>query len=139
MIELFQQGMLSSILATNNTAAALELLQNGQYAFNDPIEGVTLHAQFLYSAIKHANKEVLQFLLALPVISDINFFKYCGYTPIGLAVEEGKKDLVPLLLTKTDKNFALHMAVKLHHENTKKVLLASCVFKEKFLQFLGLR
>lgn len=137
MIDLLIPGILS-VLSANNTPAALELLQEGQMAFNNPIQGAALHAEMLYSCIKNANLEVLKSLLNLRVLSDIYFLKFCGHTPISLALEEGKVDLLPLLLAKTDKNFALHMAVKLKQEKTLKYLLATCIFKERLLKFLGL-
>jgi hypothetical protein len=137
MIELLIPGVLS-VLTANNTPAVLQLLQEGQVAFNHPIEGAALHAEMLYSCIKNANQEVLKSLLNLKVLSDIVFFKFCGHTPISLALENGNIDLLPLLLTKTDKNFALHMAVKLKQEKTLKYLLTTCIFKERLLKFLGL-
>lgn len=138
MIEIFQHGVLATLLAANNTAGALELLQSAQFVLEGTVEGMELHAEVLYCAIKNANQEILQFLLNIPVLSDISFFKFCGHTPISLAVENGCQDLIPLLLAKTDKNFALHMAVKLKQEKTRKLLLSKCIFKTKLLQFLGI-
>jgi len=138
MLDLLYQGLLTSI-SSSDTATALALLQEHRAEFLDPIEGICLHARALYYAIKSANREVIQYLLNLPVLSDIVFFKFCGHTPISLAVEEGREDLVPLLLAKTDKNFALHMAVKLKLFKTKRLLLKKCFFKEKLLRFLGLQ
>lgn len=132
------QGIEAAILAAD-TAKALELVQNHQSIFLDPIGGAFLHAQIAYCAIKNANREILQSLLKLPVLSDIQFFKYCGHTPLSLAIEEGREDLLPLLLAKTDKNFALHMAVKLKSSKTIQVLMKKCVFAERLLHFLGLR
>jgi hypothetical protein len=123
----------------SDTASALALLQDHQADFLDPIQGVYLHAQVLYYAIKNTNSEIIRYLLNLPVLSDIVFFKFCGHTPISLAVEEDRNELIPLLLTKTDKNFALHMAVKLNLFKTKNLLLKKCVFKQKLLRFLGLQ
>lgn len=136
MIDLLAQSILASILTADNTAT-LVLLQDHQTMFVDPIEGVALHAKILYYAIKNANQDIIRYLLNLPVLSDIPFFRFCGHTPISLAVEEGHAELLPLLLAKTDKNFALHMAVKLNLPKTKSFLLSKCVFKEKLLQFLG--
>lgn len=139
MIELLHQGILSSILATNgDITETLALLRDGKFIFNDPIEGMAFHAEFVYLSIKQGKEEVLKFLLSLPVLSDIDFFKFCGHTPISLAMEEGKQDFIPLLLAKTDKSFALHMAVKLKQEKIIKLLLSRCTFKTKLLQFLGL-
>ncbi len=138
MVELLYQSILASILSAD-TAVALSLLQDHRAAFLDPIEGVCLHAQVLYCAIKNTNREVIQYLLNLSTLSDIVFFKFCGHTPISLAVEEGRYELIPILLAKTDKNFALHMAVKLRLFKTKNLLLKTCFFKKKLLQFLGLQ
>lgn len=136
---LIHQGILTAILSTNSDITqTLALLKEGQYIFSDPLCGMALHAEVVYSAIKQGKKEILKHLLNLPIISDINFFKFCGHTPLSLAIEEGKQDLIPLLLAKTDKNFALHMAVKLKQEKIKKLLLSNSVFKPKFLKFLGL-
>lgn len=138
MLDLLYQGVLTSLLSSD-TASALALLQDHRAAFLDPIEGVCLHAQVLYCAIKSANREVIKYLLDLPILSDIVFFKFCGHTPISLAVEGGQEELVALLLPKTDKNFALHMAVKLNLLKTKSLLLRKCVFSAKLLRFLGLQ
>jgi len=137
MIDLLLQGVAACITSADTTGA-LALLQEHQLTFSDPIEGVSFHAQALYYAIKNANTEVLGYLLSIPVLSDISFFKFCGHTPLSLAVEEGKTELVPLLLAKTNKDFALHMAVKLDLVKTKDFLLKKCVFKEKLLKFLSL-
>lgn len=133
--------MISEILAsivTADTPTALTLLQAYKAKFLEPIEGALMHAEMLYCAIKYTNQEVVKFLLELPVISDIAFFKFCGHTPVSYAVEENHPVLIPLLLAKTDKSFALHMAVKLNLFKTKALLLKKCVFKEKLLRFLGL-
>ncbi len=137
MYELIYQGVLTSILASD-TNTALHLLQDHQANFFDPVDGVILHAEVLYCAMKNANKEIISYLLNLPILSDIAFFKFCGQTPISLAVEEDRSDLIPLLLSKTDKNFALHMAVQLNLPKTIQLLLSQCVFKQKLLKFLGL-
>lgn len=131
------QGVLTSLLVSD-PATALSLLHDYQADFLDPVEGVCLHAQVLYCAMKNANKEVMQYLLNLPILSDIAFFKFCGQTPISLAIEEGHEEWMPLLLAKTDKNFALHMAVQLKSNKTVQLLLGKCFFKQKLLKFLGL-
>lgn len=142
MIEVLSQGIISAIVSAD-TVTAIALLKEHQSWFTDPIQGIWLHSQALYYAIKHSNKhsniEVLKALLSLPVTSDVPFFKFCGYTPISLAIEEGHNEILPLLLIKTDKNFALHMAVKLNLTKTKDYLLSKCVFKDKLLKFLGIR
>ena len=90
-------------------------------------------------AIKTADTELLKEILNFNTISDIHFFQYCGETPIGLAFTEGKKEILPLLLKRTDKYFALHIAAKLKKEKLIHFLLENCLFKENFLRFLGLR
>lgn len=137
MLEVISQEILNSIVAAD-TPVALALLQTHKAMFLEPIEGALMHAELLYSAIKHNNLEVVRSLLTLPVISDITFFKFCGHTPLSYAIEENHPALWSLLLAKTDKNFALHMAVKLKLAKTKAFLLNKCVFKEKLLGFLGL-
>lgn len=135
MLEMISQDILNSISAAD-TPVALTLLQRHKAVFLEPIEGALMHAEFLYSAIKHNNLEVVKFLLGLPTLSDITFFKFCGHTPLSYAIEENHPSLWSLLLAKTDKNFALHMAVKLNLVKTKAFLLNKCVFKEKLLRFL---
>ncbi len=138
MLELMPREIIASITAAD-TPAALSLLHAYKTTFLDPIEGALLHAEILYCAIKCTNQEVVKFLMELPVISDIAFFKFCGHTPLSYAIEENHPSLLPLLLLKTDKNFALHMAVKLNLLKTRAFLLSKCVFKEKLLRFLGLQ
>ena len=137
MIETVSREILRFIVAAD-TAAALSLLQTHKGSFLEPIEGALKHAELLYFAIKYENQAVLKFLLALPVISDITFFRFCGHTPLSYAIEENHDALFSLLLAKTDKNFALHMAVKLNFFKTKSVLLKHCTFKAKLLHFLEL-
>jgi len=138
MIDILYQGIVTC-LAAADTNSALALLNDHQNAFLDPVQGVSLHAQLIYTTIKNANKEVLQALLKLPVLSDISFYKFCGQTPLSLAVEENHKDLIPLLLLGTDKNFALHMAIRFNQIKTKSLLLKKCVFNEKLLKFLKIK
>ena len=137
MIDLLYQSIVTSLIASD-TSSALTLLQDNQNLFLDPIEGASLHAQALYSAIKSTNVAVLKALLKVPVLSDIAFYKFCGHSPLSFAIEEGKTELVPILLSTTDKNFALHLAVKLNLEKTKDFLLKSCIFSQRLLKFLGL-
>jgi hypothetical protein len=137
MIDLIPREILSAIVAAD-TPAALALLQSYKATFLEPIEGALIHAEMLYCAIKHTNQEVVRFLLEIPIISDISFFKFCGQTPISYAIEGNHDALLPMLLAKTDKNFALHVAVKFNFLKTKTFLLTKCVFKEKLLHFLGL-
>lgn len=137
MSELLYQSLVTSLLASD-TGAALDLLRENQSLFLDPIEGVLLHARVLYCAIKQANQEVIRFLLGLPVLSDIVFFKFCGHTPLSFAIENNNTVVLPLLLQKIDKNFALHMAIKVNLPKTRDFLLSHCLFKAKLLQFLGL-
>lgn len=138
MMDALSQEILNSILAAD-TEVSLALLEEGRSLFLDPVKGISFHAEALYCAIKKANHKVVQSLFELPTRSDIAFFKLCGNTPIGVAVEENRNELLPLLLTKTDKSFALHMAVKLNFKKTKKILLNKCSFKKKFLDFLNLK
>lgn len=129
---------ISRSIAAADTAAALSLLKTHKASFLEPVEGALRHAELLYCAIKYDNQAVARFLLELPVISDISFFRFCGHTPLSYAIEENHDALLPILLAKTDKNFALHMAVKLNMLKTKAFLLSRCAFKEKLLRFLGL-
>lgn len=93
----------------------------------------------LYRSIKLDNFDMLRVLLSQGEASDIHFFQYCGDTPIGLAVSEGKEHLLPLLLAKTDKCFALHAAVQLKQVAVLKYLREHCHYRERFLHFLGLK
>lgn len=95
--------------------------------------------EVLYRAIKTDNLDTLKALLAQGELSDIHFFQYCGDTPLGLAVAEGKEQLVPLLFPSTDKCFALHAAVKLKQEGVVRYLREHCSYQDKFLHFLGLK
>jgi len=125
-------------IAAADTAVALSLLKTHKESFLEPIEGALRHAELLYCAIKYDDQSVVIFLLGLPVISDISFFRFCGHTPLSYAIEENHDSLLPILLAKTDKNFALHMAVKLNFLKTKTLLLKQCTFKAKLLHFLEL-
>lgn len=138
MKHLLSQGVLASLQAAD-TQNGLQLLRESQLLFLEPIEGSKLHAESLYYAIKTNKQDIARFLLNLPVASDVAFFKFCGQTPLSLAIEENHIDLLPILLTKTDKNFALHMAVKLNLAKTKTLLLTRCAFKARLLQFLGVQ
>lgn len=140
MIKLFTQAVIAALM-TADTNTALTLLQGNQAALLDPLAGSSLQAEFLYYAIKKANKDVIQFLLHLTRDSglDVPFFNFCGNTPIGLALEENLQEVVPSLLANTDKNFALMMAVKLHRSAVINLLLKSFAFKDKFLTLLGLK
>ncbi|HXH55638.1 MAG TPA: ankyrin repeat domain-containing protein [Gammaproteobacteria bacterium] len=137
MLETVYREILCSIAAAD-TPAALALLHTHKASFLEPIEGTLKHAEFLYCAIQYNNQAVVRFLLDLPVISDISFFKFCGHTPLSYAIEQNHDALLPILLTKTDKNFALHMAVKLNLLKTKTFLLNQCTFKPKLLHLLEL-
>lgn len=95
-------------------------------------------AKALYTAIKNDNVDILRSLLEHDGISDFHFFHYCGETPISMALSENKQDLLPVLLNKTNKHFALHIAVKLKKEQVIRYLLSHCQFSSKFLHFLGL-
>ncbi len=138
MIKMFTQGVIAALMVAD-TNAALTLLQDHQFVLLDPLSGATLQAEFLYYAIKKTNADVIKFLLNFGRGAgvDIPFFNFCGNTPIGLALEEDFKEVVPSLLSITDKNFALMMAVKLNHSSVVDLLLKTFAFKDKFLQFLG--
>lgn len=140
MIKMFTQGVITALIAAD-TQTALALLQDQQMALLDPLAGASLQAELLYFAIKKTNTEVIQFLLSFCKGNgvDIPFFNFCGNTPIGLALEEGFKEVVPSLLSSTDKNFALMTAVKLQNKNLIELLLKTFSFKTKFLKFLGLK
>lgn len=135
IIELLSREILSAILAAD-TYKALALIQDYQVIFSDPVNGLCIHAEALHSAIKKANIAVMQALLALPLNSDLNFFKFCGTTPISAAVEGGHEKLLPLLLAKTDKHFALYIASKLKLRKSLSFLLQHGFFKEVFLKML---
>jgi hypothetical protein len=94
--------------------------------------------EWLYRAIKGDRLDILQMILARGEVSDIQFYCYCGDTPLGLAVAEGREDLLPSLLPKADKCFALHTAVQLKQERVVKYLRSNYPYKQKFLSFLGL-
>lgn len=138
ILKLFCQGVLGALMAAD-TPTALSLLSDQQGIFLDPLEGATLHAEFLYCAIKQANIDVTRYLLNLCIPSDVSFYHHCGTTPLGLALEQGGlEEVIPLMLEKTDKNFALYTAVQLHNNRLKDLLLKTCSFKDKFLKYLKL-
>jgi hypothetical protein len=137
MLETVYREILCFIAAAD-TPVALALLQAHKASFLEPIEGALRHAELLYCAIKYSNQAVVKFLLELPIISDITFFRFCGHTPLSYAIEQNHDALLPILLAKTDKNFALHMAVKLNLLKTKTLLLKQCTFKPKLLHLLEL-
>lgn len=138
MFKLLYQSIVAAILAAD-TSNALILLNDGHHALMDPLDGPVFHAEMLYYAIKKANVEVIQYLLNLSVGSDLSFFHYCGHTPLSLVLEEGLNDMVPAVISKTDKNFALHMAVNAKDNKLIDLLLSKCVFKERLLHYLGLK
>lgn len=94
--------------------------------------------EWLYRAIKSDRHDMLTMVLARNEVSDIQFYNYCGNTPIGLAISEGKENLLTTLWPKADKSFALHTAVQLKQENVIKYLQSNHLYKPKFLGFLGL-
>lgn len=95
--------------------------------------------EWLYRAIKTDRLDILKMVLDKNEISDIQFYCYCGDTPIGLALAEGKEDLLTTLLPRADKCFALHTAVQLKQEAVVKYLRSNHPYKQKFLSFLGLK
>lgn len=137
VIKLLCQGVLGALMVAD-TPSALALLNDSQGALLDPLEGPALHAELLYYSIKHANKDVIMHLVGLCIPSDVSFFNYCGFTPAGLAMEEGLDEMVPLILEKTDKQFALYTAVQLKNVKLRDLLLKTCVFKDRLLRYLGL-
>lgn len=132
------KGIISAIIVADTTAA-LSLLQDNQAILFHPFEGPLLHAEILYYAIKKANVEVIRYLLGLHVDSDIPFYNFCGHTPLSLVVETGLNEVVPEVIAKTDKNFALSMAVKFQNSKIINLLLKQCVFKDRLLKYLNLR
>ena len=136
MINILLNEIVDSILSHN--AESLSILRKNSSLFLDPVDGVNLHAEVLYCAIKNAEPKIVQYLCDLPVHSSISFFKFCGQTPLSLAVEEGRQDLIPILLKCTDKNFALHMAVNLHQDKVKALLLNQNSANQKLLRYLGI-
>lgn len=137
MIEILYQAFQTAIMAAD-TGAALSLLQEHKSELLLPIEGCVLHAKLLYCTLKHPDPKILDFLLKLPVFSDISFFQYCGHTPLSLALEEGHPELASLLATKIDKKFALQMATNLKMKKTTQFLLNHFTYTERFLKMLGL-
>src|SRR5437868_4023321 len=104
-----------------------------------PIVPQESQAELLYRAIKSDQLDIMKSLLEQTDSLDIEFYEYCGDTPISLALTEGKSDLLPFLMKKTDKNFALHTAVHCKQAFIIRYLLQNCAYKEKFLRFLGLK
>ncbi len=138
MFKQILKGILAAILASD-TANALSILQDSQSFLLDPLEGPLLHAEVLYYAIKKSNIDVIKYLLKLNVCSDLSFYHYCGHTPLSLAMEENIKEVVPDIIGKTDKNFALAMAVQQRDNKLVDLLLNKCQYKERFLRYLGLK
>ncbi len=141
MFRILYQTIIGAILAADTTTA-LSLLQDNHDLLLDPLEGPLMHAEMLYYAIKKANIQVIRYLLSLCVGSDVPFYNFCGHTPLSLIMEQNLtelKDIVPEVIAKTDKNFALCMAVQLHDSKITDLLLKTCVFKDKLLKYLGLK
>lgn len=144
MFRLLYQTIISAILAADTTTA-LSLLQDNHNLLLDPLEGPLIHAEMLYYAIKKANIQVIRYLLSLCVGSDVPFYNFCGHTPLSLVMEQDLqgikelKDMVPEIIAKTDKNFALCMAVQFHDTKITNLLLKTCVFKDRLLKYLGLK
>lgn len=139
MIKLFYQGVIAALMVAD-TSAALSLLQDNQTAFLAPLAGARLEAQILYCAIKKSNLEVIKRLLSLgPQGIDVPFYNYCGDIPLSLALKEGLNEVIPTLLSKTDKNFALQMAVTQKNSSLINLLRRSFPYKAQFLRYLGLQ
>ncbi len=137
MKELLTREMIAAI-HQSDPLQALALLKEHEGIFYEPVAGIIFHAEALYAAIKNANVTIVRYLLSLPIHSDIAFFQFCGNTPVGLAVEENRPDLMPYLLQKTDKSFALHMAVKLDQLKAKALLMKCGTYSHKLLALLNL-
>lgn len=139
MIKLFNQSIKVALM-TADTATALDLLQENQAAFQDPLSGLRLEAELLYYAIKKANLKVIDYLFSLgnPGV-DVPFYNFCGDVPIGLALKEGLNEALPTLLSHIDKNFALQTAVTSKNTSLIDLLLKSFPYKEHFLRYLGLK
>ena len=129
------EDMIAAI-ANPDPAVGIANLQAKDALFLDPIEGAYLHAEALYTAIRNKNVAAIRHLLNLSVRSDIAFFRFCGNTPLGLAIEENYRDIIPAIMQKTDRNFAFHMAVTLGQEKVKRLLLKSGAVKERLLKLL---
>lgn len=138
MIKVVCQSVIAALMVAD-TNTALGLLNESQGLFLDPLEGASLHAEILYCALKQSNKEVIRFLLNIPVTSDLSFYHLCGETPVSLALNQGLDDMLPFILEKTDKNFALCTAVQLKNSRLKDLLLKTTQFKDKLLTYLGLK
>jgi hypothetical protein len=95
-------------------------------------------AESLYRAIKSDRLDFVEALIPENVVSDIEFFQYCGETPVGLAIREGRERLLPILLAKADKYFALDAAVRLNQVPVIQYLRSKCPYPQRFLGFLGL-
>lgn len=137
MFKLLYQSIVTAILASD-TSTALSLLQDNHSALLDPLEGQIFHAEVLYYAIKKANLDLIRYLFNLCIGSDLSFYNYCGHTPLSLIISQGLNDIIPEAISKTDKNFALMMAVKLQDKQLVNLLLNKCTFKDRFLRFLGI-
>lgn len=137
MIKLLSQGVLGALMVAD-TPTALTLLNDSSSVLLDPTVGPAIHAELLYYSIKQANIDVVKYLVNLCIPSDISFYNFCGRTPAGLALEEGLHSVVPLIVEKTDHQFALYTAVFLKQNSLKELLLKTCTFKEKFLKYLGI-
>lgn len=138
MFDQLFQGFVAAILAAD-TATAISVLHDNHALFMDPLQGGLFHAKALYYAIKKANLEIIKQLLHLNVHSDVYFYNFCGESPISLVLSEGLKEVIPEILSKTDKSFALALAVKLHDNKAIDYLLSHCAFKDRFLNYLGLK
>ena len=137
MKDLPSKCLISAILA-DDTESACSLLNSHPLLFNDPIKGSTLQAEALYCAIKRGNNPIIKSILNFNLSCDVAFFNFCGETPLGLALRGGLTDILPFLLLRTDKNFALYVASKFHHQELLQYLRANCVFKARLLLSLGL-
>ena len=137
MIKALFDGLVAGLLQ-QDTEQVLQILEDNQGCLQEPLEGPSIHAKILYYALKQANQLVIHYLINLGIHSDLCFYHYCGDTPLGLAFALGLKELLPSLLLKTDKSFALLTAVKLKNKALTQYLLGHSRFSQRLLSYLGL-
>jgi hypothetical protein len=123
----------------SDTDEALKLLKEHPKILVSTDEvSLNIRAGVLYHAIQYSCVSLVAFTLSLAPSPDIHFYRLYGSTPIALAIDKNATDLLPILYSKGNKNFALHAAVKSNQKNIIVALREHCFFPQKLIQHLGL-
>lgn len=127
-------------ISRSDSQTALTLLKSHKEELEAGDEdGFTLRASLLHQAIQYSCYSLIAFTLNLASPPDIHFYRLYGNTPIAYALEKNDQKALNLLYAKSDKNFALHTAVRCHQKNLVEHLLSKCTFPERLLSYLALK